>query len=149
MTSADLPSPDPDAVAAALDVAQAVIDGGIARLVAGGIDQNQVWPTTSPMPPPASERRGASWPTEPRRRQARIACVFAAEALADLAGKVFGREADWGAARSAGRRPPGHRRVPVPAFQASLAGTDGPRGLADDFEMVQDTFRRFARTRSP
>ena len=31
MTSADLPSPDLDAVAAALDVAQAVIDGGIAR----------------------------------------------------------------------------------------------------------------------
>ena len=31
-----------------------------------------------------------------------------------------------------------------PAFLASLAGQEGPRHLDADFEMVQDTFRRFA-----
>src|SRR2546421_13125306 len=31
-----------------------------------------------------------------------------------------------------------------PAFLASLAGQPGPRHLDSDFEMVQDTFRRFA-----
>src|SRR3546814_16865155 len=29
-------------------------------------------------------------------------------------------------------------------FLAGLAGQDGPRHLDDDFELVQDTFRRFA-----
>ena len=32
----------------------------------------------------------------------------------------------------------------APEFVASLADTDGPRHLSGDFEMVQDTFRRFA-----
>ena len=32
----------------------------------------------------------------------------------------------------------------APAFLASLAGVEGPRHLEPDYEMVQDTFRRFA-----
>ena len=146
MTSADLPSPDLDAVAAALDVAQAVIDGGIARLVDGGIDQNQVlaYDVAHAAAGIGASRSLLAYGAQ-GDVQARIACVFAAEALADLAGKVFGREADWGAAPGA---LDGARQATAayrsPAFQASLAGTDGPRGLADDFEMVQDTFRRFA-----
>ena len=35
-------------------------------------------------------------------------------------------------------------RFRAPAFLASLAGTEGPRHLDSDFEMVQDAFRRFA-----
>jgi (2S)-methylsuccinyl-CoA dehydrogenase len=67
-----------------------------------------------------------------------------ADAVADLAGKVFGREAEWGVGAHAldSTREyvaPTATRVPRP----SLA-TTGPRHLGDDFEMVQDTFRRFA-----
>ncbi len=65
--------------------------------------------------------------------------------IADLAAKVFGRETEWGVSPDAfdGVRSyvAAHRS---PEFLASLADTDGPRHLATDFEMVQDTFRRFA-----
>ena len=44
------------------------------------------------------------------------------------------------------RRRPRVRRRPTatPSSSPSLADTDGPRHLDGDFEMVQDTFRRFA-----
>ena len=51
-----------------------------------------------------------------------------------------------------GRRAPARSTAPAPfvaayrdpAFLASLATSAGPRHLDDDFELVQDTFRRFA-----
>ena len=64
--------------------------------------------------------------------------------------------ASWPAACSAGRPPGASRPTPStapgpfcatyrdPAFLAGLAGQEGPRHLDDDFELVQDTFRRFA-----
>ena len=146
MTSEALPTPDLDAVAAALDAAQRVLDSGIARLAADGIDANQVLAydiahaAAAVMASRSLLGYGAHGDD-----QAKVACAFAAEALADLAAKTFGREAEWGIE-------PGDlddtRSVAAtyraPAFLASLAHTDGPRGLDADFEMVQDTFRRFA-----
>src|SRR2546423_12931589 len=59
--------------------------------------------------------------------------------------KVLGREAAWGVAEDALA---GARRFVAtyrsPEFLASLAGEHGPRHLDSDFELVQDTFRRFA-----
>ncbi len=146
MTSADLPTPDLDAVAAALDVAQGVLDSGIARLVEAGIDDNQVLAydvahaAAAVMASRSLLSYGARGDVE-----AAVACAFSAEALADVAAKVFGREAEWGVG---GDALDGTRAVTAayrsPAFLASLADVDGPRGLVDDFEMVQDTFRRFA-----
>ena len=76
--------------------------------------------------------------------EAKITCAFVADAVHDLASKVFGREAEWGVE-------PGVldstrdflAAYRAPAFLASIDG-DGPRHLDADFEMVQDTFRRFA-----
>jgi (2S)-methylsuccinyl-CoA dehydrogenase len=148
MTSADstLPSPDLDAVAAALDVAQGVLDSGIAQLAKNGIDDNQVlaYDVAHATAGVVASRSLLTYGTQ-GDEQAAIACAFAAGALADVAAKVFGREEEWGVE-------PGDldatRAVTAaygsPAFLASLADTDGPRGLADEFEMVQDTFRRFA-----
>src|SRR5437588_7311691 len=77
--------------------------------------------------------------------EARLACAFVADAVHDLAGKVLGREDEWatkpGALDSTLAFVTAYRD---PAFLASLAGEDGPRHLDADFEMVQDTFRRFA-----
>ena len=146
MTSADLPRPDLDAVAAALDVAQGVLDSGIAQLAKHGIDDNQVlaYDLAHATAGIVASRSLLTYGAQ-GDDQAAIACAFAAGALADMAAKVFGREEEWGVA-------PGDldatRAVTAaygsPAFLASLADTDGPRGLADEFEMVQDTFRRFA-----
>ncbi len=74
-----------------------------------------------------------------------ITCAFVADAIGELASRLFGREATWGidAAALDGARDfcTAYRD---PAFLAGLAGQEGPRHLDDDFELVQDTFRRFA-----
>ena len=65
--------------------------------------------------------------------------------IADLGGKLFGREYEWAVpADSLDGSRQFVSRYRSPEFLASLADTDGARGLTDDFEMVQDTFRRFA-----
>ena len=80
--------------------------------------------------------------------QARLATAFVADAVHDLAGRLLGRERDWGVAADAldGAMPfVGEHRAP--AFLAGLAGEAGPRRLDDELEMVQDAFRRFAEER--
>jgi (2S)-methylsuccinyl-CoA dehydrogenase len=83
--------------------------------------------------------------------EAALALAFAADAAADLRGRVLGREAEWGLeapvldevadAIAAGRDT---------GFLSSLAdevlrtGEAGPRHLPEDLEMVRQTFRRFA-----
>ena len=68
-----------------------------------------------------------------------------ADVVADLVGRVAGREAAWGAARDWSAPAAGfltlHRD---PAALAALATVEGPRHLGDDFELVRETFHRFA-----
>ncbi len=77
--------------------------------------------------------------------EAAMACAFVADSVSDIAVRLFGREAIWGLEPGVldGARAfcTTHRD---PAVLASLAGQDGPRHLDADFELVQDTFRRFA-----
>jgi (2S)-methylsuccinyl-CoA dehydrogenase len=77
--------------------------------------------------------------------ESRLSAAFIALALADWASRVVGREALWGydtnwfapfAAFTATYRDP--------QFLASLAETPGPRHLGEEFQMVADTFHRFA-----
>ena len=81
-----------------------------------------------------------------RGHDERALCAgFAADALHDLAGKLLGREHLWGV--EAGVLEPVRDFVTTyrdPRFVAGLAGSDGQRGLDDDFELVAQTFRRFA-----
>jgi (2S)-methylsuccinyl-CoA dehydrogenase len=83
---------------------------------------------------------GAHGPTE-----SALACAFTADVLADLVGRVAGREADWGV------QPGWHapldaflRAGRAPSFLASLADEPGPTRLDPDFELVRESFRRFA-----
>jgi (2S)-methylsuccinyl-CoA dehydrogenase len=82
--------------------------------------------------------------------EADLACLYVAEAIWDLACRMAGREGEWGI--SAGELAPCRDFVEAhrsPAFMEQVAarlestGT-GPAHLADEFEMVRDTFRRFA-----
>ena len=80
--------------------------------------------------------------------EAALACAFVADALFDLVAKVVGREQQWGVAPGAlDGVLPVVRAYRDPAFVASLAFIEGRRHLDSDFEMVQDTFRRFAEER--
>ncbi|MEM7273421.1 MAG: acyl-CoA dehydrogenase family protein [Actinomycetota bacterium] len=77
--------------------------------------------------------------------EARLTCVFVADVIAELATKLWGREALWavepgaldGSSDFVGR-------WRDPATMADLAFQDGPRHLDQEFELVEDTFRRFA-----
>jgi (2S)-methylsuccinyl-CoA dehydrogenase len=78
--------------------------------------------------------------------ESRIAHAFVADAVHDVATRVLGREEAWGVELGMihGALPfvRAHRSA---EYLAALAGDgDGPRHLDGDYEMVQDTFRRFA-----
>ena len=82
--------------------------------------------------------------------EAKLAYAYIADGFADIVGRLVGREAEWGVdpsqLESAHDFVAAHRD---PAFLESLAddlprhGT-GPAHLDDDFDMVRDTFHRFA-----
>jgi len=77
--------------------------------------------------------------------EARITCAFVADATAELNAKLWSRESEWGVAPGAldGARD-FVSTYRSPHFLRDLAFEEGPRHLDPDFELVQDTFRRFA-----
>jgi (2S)-methylsuccinyl-CoA dehydrogenase len=135
------------AAAAAVDLAQHLVDQACATVRhAGGIDANQVvaYDVAHAAAAVATARAtleyGARGETE-----ARIATAFVADVIADLAGRVAGRESAWGI--NVGWAAPVADFMTAqrdPAVLAGLATTEGPRHLGDDFELVRQTFHRFA-----
>ena len=140
-------SPDLAGAAHAVDLAQRLVDQACTAVRdRGGIDTNQVvaYDVAHAAAAVATARAtldyGALGEVE-----ARIAAAFVADVVADLVGRVAGREALWGvepgwdAAAGAFLR-----EQRDPAVLAGLAATEGPRHLSDDFELVRETFHRFA-----
>ncbi|MCU1380451.1 MAG: putative acyl-CoA dehydrogenase, partial [Acidimicrobiales bacterium] len=77
--------------------------------------------------------------------EAALTCAFVADAVHDLATKVLGREEVWGVDHGALREAmPFVTEHRDPAFLAGLADQEGPRHLDEDFELVRQTFKRFA-----
>jgi (2S)-methylsuccinyl-CoA dehydrogenase len=77
--------------------------------------------------------------------EAQLVAAFLAFALSDLAARVLGRESLWGVHDNWFE--PFQEFVTTyrdPVFISSLAETQGPRHLGEDFTMVADTFHRFA-----
>ena len=124
-----------------------VVDAGCAAVRAGGgVDANQVvaYDVAHAAAAVATARAtlayGALGETE-----GRLAAAFVADVLADLIGRVAGREAAWGTQVDwigAGADFLAARRDP--ATLAGLANVEGPRHLDEDFTLVADTFHRFA-----
>ena len=143
----DPATPDLDAATAALAVAEAVVDGAARRLAgAGGPDAEQV--LAYDLAHAAAAVRTARASLEYGRRgadEAAMACAFVADALADLAARTVGREEAWGIGRD--WMAPAADTVAAyrdPAYLASLCGTAWDRHLDADFELVRDSFHRFA-----
>jgi (2S)-methylsuccinyl-CoA dehydrogenase len=141
MTAADL-----QAAAAAVDAARDVLQSATEHLAAlGDLDGHQVLAYELAHSTAAVEMAGTLLDYGSKgETEGKIACAFAADAVAALAGKVFGREDGWGVEAGAldgAREFVG--RFTSPEFLTSIDG-EGPRHLDDDFELVQDTFRRFA-----
>jgi (2S)-methylsuccinyl-CoA dehydrogenase len=140
--------PDLGEARAAVDSASSVIRAAAAHLARrgdGSIDANQVvaydlaHAAAGVETARAAVGYGAKGPVE-----AALGAAFAADAVADLASRLAGRESQWGVTNEAlsATKPfiSAHRD---PQWLASLAGEAGPRHLDSDFEMVADTFRRF------
>jgi (2S)-methylsuccinyl-CoA dehydrogenase len=147
VTSDQHPVPDLMAASAALAVAQSAVDAGIAALAAaGGPDRAQVLAYDVAHAAAAVRTAGAALTYGSHGdTEARIACAFAADAVADLSARTIGRTRDWGIA--------GDWMAPAewfvatfrdPEFLSSLAEVEGPRHLDADFELVRETFHRFA-----
>ena len=135
------------AAAAAVEAASAVVDGAARHLAAnGGVDANQAIAYDLAHAAAAVETSRALLAYGSRGEvEAKLTCAFVADAVHDLASKLLGREAGWATTPTALESTLEFvGRFRDPAFLASLAGTDGDRHLDEDFELVRDTFRRFA-----
>ena len=140
-------APDLQTAATVISTARDMVDTAIAQLVAkGGPDSNQTLAYDIAHVAAAVETArslldyGAKGTAE-----GNIACAFTADMVHDLITRLVGRETLWGVDPSTLSF--AHEFVTTyrePAFLASLADVAGPRHLADEFEMVQDTFRSFA-----
>jgi (2S)-methylsuccinyl-CoA dehydrogenase len=136
--------------AAAIELAAGVIRGAARRLgETSSVDADQVLAYDLSHAAAAVETARAMLDYGAKGEvEAGLACVFAADAIAELAAKVWGREDRWGVGPGA---LDGARDFVAawrdPATLAGLAFQDGPRHLDPEFELVQDTFRRFAEER--
>ena len=131
----------------AVDVAQRLVDRACGAVRSrGGIDANQVVAYDLAHAAAAVATAGAAlrygeWGDV----EAAIASAFVADVVADLCGKVAGREALWGVESGWDAPVAGFLRAQRdPAVLAGLATTEGPRHLGEDFELVRATFHRFA-----
>ena len=139
-------APDLAAAAAAVELANAVTTQAATHLKGIDIDANQVVAYDLAHASAAVANAGALLEYGSRgEAEARIACAFVADAVYDVAARMLGREAEWGAEPNALDQAMGFvRTYRDPEYLAGLCGEQGPRHLDGDFEMVQDTFRSFA-----
>jgi (2S)-methylsuccinyl-CoA dehydrogenase len=133
--------------AAAVDLAQELVDQACASIRGrGGIDANQVVAyDVAHAAAAVGTARAALLYGERGKVEAAIAAAFVADVVADLVGKVAGREALWGV--EPGWAAPVSSFLEAerePSVLAGLATIEGPRHLAEDFELVRETFHRFA-----
>ncbi len=131
---------------AVIDAAHAVVAAGTATLAAGDLDRLQVLAYDVAHAAAAVETGRAMLTYGAKGDlEAQLTVAYIADAVGELAAKLFGREALWGVAPDAlddCRSFVAAYRDPD--FLAPLAMEPGPRHLDGDFELVQDTFRRFA-----
>jgi (2S)-methylsuccinyl-CoA dehydrogenase len=147
VTTDHLVPADLTAAGDAIALSRSVIDAGVAALAGvGGPDVAQVLAydvahaAAAVRTAEAALSYGSHGDTE-----ARIACAFTADAVADLASRTIGRAGGWGLSHD--WLAPAEGFVSTfrdPTFLASLADQQGPRHLDADFELVRETFHRFA-----
>jgi (2S)-methylsuccinyl-CoA dehydrogenase len=132
--------------AEAVALARGVIDAAARHLAGGDVDAQQV--AAYDLAHAAAAVANAAAVLDYGEKgdvESRIANAFVADVVHDVATRMLGREAAWGVELGMihGALPfvREHRDA---AFLATLAGEEGGRHLDSDFEMVQDTFRRFA-----
>ena len=130
-----------------VDRAQSVIDAAVVALRdSGGIDAHQslAYDVAHAASAIATARASLDYAAL-GETESQLVAAFLAIALSDLATRILGREALW-AAKVDWYQPFADFVATYrdPTFVASLAESPGARHLGEDFEMVADTFHRFA-----
>jgi len=143
------PTTDLEAAARAVALARSVVERGVGHLASlgsGALDENQA--VAYDVAHAAAAVETASSVLEYGRHgatEAALAAAFAADAVWDVATRTLGRESLWGVDRDAfGAAMDFMGAHRDPAWLAGLAGESGPRHLDGDFQLVAETFRRFA-----
>jgi len=144
-----MPAPALDLANAAelVERAQSVIDRALADLKkGGGVDAHQslAYDLAHAASALATARASLAYAAH-GDEESRLTAAFLAIALSDLATRVLGRESLWAVDEDWYR--PFAAFVSTyrdPQFVADLAESPGARHLGADFEMVADTFHRFA-----
>ena len=131
----------------AVEVAASVVSGAARRLAGtGDLDAEQVLAyDLAHAAAGVRTARAALGYGEGGGDEARIACAFVADVLADLTTRTVGREAAWGTT-TRWQEPAGSFVADYrdPVFLARLCGVEGDRHLDADFALVRETFHRFA-----
>jgi (2S)-methylsuccinyl-CoA dehydrogenase len=144
-----MPSPSRDLSIASSLVgdAQRVIDTAVRNLVTrGGVDANETlaYDIAHASSAVATARSSLSYASL-GDTEADLTLAFIGLALSDLAGRVLGREAQWGLQKN--WYEPFADFVATyrdPVFLSTIAETPGERHLDQDFQMVAAMFHRFA-----
>ncbi|MEV0235574.1 acyl-CoA dehydrogenase family protein [Nonomuraea sp. NPDC050786] len=132
---------------AVVDVLRSVVAGAAARLSSGDQDQAVAYDV-------ASISSAVAAAAELLEHDADLALLYAADVAADLAGRMSGRESQWGVDRTAldgvqahlaaGRDPAFLERV---AERVMATGEAGPRHLPDELRLLRSACRAFAEDR--
>lgn len=139
-------TPDLQTAASVIATAQSMVNTAIATLkTKGGPDKNQTlaYDIAHVAAAVATANSLLTYGAK-GELEGNITCAFAADMVHDFVSRLIGREQLWGVDPSA--LSSAHDFVQTyrhPQFLASLATQPGPRHLANEFEMVQDTFRSF------
>src|ERR1035441_7127007 len=127
--------------------AQSVIDGAVAALGrGGGVDayQSLAYDVAHASSALATARASLDYALR-GEVESQLVAAFVALALSDLATRILGRESLW-VVQDDWYRPFASFVATYrdPKFVADLAENPGPRHLGEDYQMVADTFHRFA-----
>jgi len=131
--------------ARAVDTMQGIVDSALDRLTGLDIDDHQavaydVAHGAAAVASAANLLQYGEW----GEAESRLAIGFVAEVAHDLAGKILGREDDWGVDTGAlDATRPMITAGRDPRFVATLGG-GAPSHLGDGFTLAAETFRRFA-----
>ncbi len=141
------PSADLGAAEAAVELAERVVDQAIKALADGGgvdVDQVVAYDLAHAAAANAIARAALTYGAH-GATEAAMAGVFVADVVADLAGNLVGRHRLWGVDDDV-LAPAGTFLATFrdPGTLAALCGLEGPRHLGEDFELVRETFHRFA-----
>jgi (2S)-methylsuccinyl-CoA dehydrogenase len=137
---------DLDRASDALGCADEIVQRAIRRLAAGGVDDRQVIAYDVAHGAAAVETaRAALAYGRHGEDEARVACAFVADVLAELSGRLAGRAELWGAAPEL--LAPAADFVAAyrdPEMLAALCEAGGDAHLEEELALARDTFHRFA-----